>query len=176
MTAVPPAPRFWHHHLDAIVAQGTRLVRACDHGLAASRLRMKPLMSSVIAAMRRGMELIAPQVERLTRALRPLLGTASPRKIIMLVAAGLVGLALIFVLLEVSLRKELAREATDAPANPNPIQSGNLLPLAPGSAADVEFVGALGGLGTKPFSDEAQTLGQPSRTPIPLPRPRPKHR
>jgi hypothetical protein len=38
----------------------------------------------------------------------------------------------------------------------------------------VEFVGSLGGLGAKPFSGDAQTLGQASRTPIPLPRPRPK--
>src|SRR4029453_15394652 len=104
-----------------------------------------------------------------------LLGTASPRKTIMLAAAGLLALGLIFVLLEVSVRSELAREATDAaPASPNQMQSGNLLPVAPASTADVEFVGSLGGLGAKPFSDDAQTPGQASRTPIPLPRPRPK--
>jgi hypothetical protein len=125
--------------------------------------------------MRRRMELIMPQGERFMGTFHRLLGTASPRKTIMLAAAGLLALGLIFVLLEVSVRSELAREATDAaPASPNQMQSGNLLPVAPASTADVELVGSLGGLGAKPFSDDAQTLGQASRTPIPLPRPHPK--
>jgi hypothetical protein len=163
MTAVPRTARFWHH-IDALVAHGESLVRAFHRVLGASSLRIKPLTSSVIAAMRRGMDAVMPQCERLLRAFRRLLGPASPRKTIMLVAAGVAALGLIFVLLELSVRSELAREATDvAPATPNP-----------GSAADVEFVGSLGGLGAKPFSDDAQTLGQASRTPIPLPRPRPK--
>jgi hypothetical protein len=173
MTAVPRAARFWHH-VDAMVAHGESLVRAFHRVLGASSVRIKPLIS-VIAAMRRRMELIMPQGERFMGTFHRLLGTASPRKTIMLAAAGLLALGLIFVLLEVSVRSELAREATDAaPASPNQMQSGNLLPVAPASTADVEFVGSLGGLGAKPFSDDAQTLGQASRTPIPLPRPRPK--
>jgi len=174
MTAVPRTARFWHH-IDALVAHGESLVRAFHRVLGASSLRIKPLTSSVIAAMRRGMDAVMPQCERLLRAFRRLLGPASPRKTIMLVAAGVAALGLIFVLLELSVRSELAREATDvAPATPNQMQSGNLHPLAPVSTADVEFVGSSGGLGAKPFSDDAQTLGQASRTPIPLPRPRPK--
>jgi hypothetical protein len=173
MTAVPRAARFWHH-VDAMVAHGESLVRAFHRVLGASSVRIKPLIS-VVAAMRRRMELIMPQGERFMGTFHRLLGTASPRKTIMLAAAGLLALGLIFVLLEVSVRSELAREATDAaPASPNQMQSGNLLPVAPASTADVEFVGSLGGLGAKPFSDDAQTLGQASRTPIPLPRPRPK--
>jgi hypothetical protein len=173
MTAVPRAARFWHH-VDAMVAHGESLVRAFHRVLGASSVRIKPLIS-VIAAMRRRMELIMPQGERFMGTFHRLLGTASPRKTIMLAAAGLLALGLIFVLLEVSVRSELAREATDAaPASPNQMQSGNLLPVAPASTADVEFVGSLGGLGAKPFSDDAQTLGQAARTPIPLPRPRPK--
>jgi hypothetical protein len=150
-------------------------VRAFYRVLGASSLRIKPLTSSVVAAMRRGMDAVMPQGERLMRAVRRLLGTASPRKTIMLVAAGVAALGLIFVLLEISVRSELAKEATDAASvSPNQMQSGNLLPVAPAATADVEFVGSLGGLGAKPFSDDAQTLGQVSRTPIPLPRPRPK--
>jgi hypothetical protein len=157
-----------------MVAHGESLVRAFHRGLGAASPHIKPLTSVIAAAMRRRMELVMPQGERLLRTFRQRLGTASPRKTIMLVAAGVAALGLIFVLLEISVRKELAREATDASASPNQMQSGNLLPVAPASTADVEFVGSLGGLGAKPFSDDAQTLGQASRTPIPLPRPRPK--
>jgi hypothetical protein len=172
MATVPRAARFWHH-MDAMVARGESLVRAFHRVLGASSLRIKPL-TSVVPAMRRRMDAIMPQGERLMRTFRRLLGTASPRKTIMLVAAGLVALGLIVVFLEISVRNELTREATDASASPNQMQSGNFLPAAPASTADVEFVGSLGALAAKPFSDDAQTLGPASRTPIPLPRPRPK--
>jgi hypothetical protein len=175
MTAVPRAARFWHH-MDALVARGESLVRAFHRVLGASSLRITPLTSSVIAAMRRGMDAVMPQGERLLRAFRRLLGSANPRKTIMLAAAGIAALGLIFVLLEISVRNEVAREATDAAsANRNQMQSGDGLLAAPASGANVAFVGSLGALGAKPFSD-AQTLGQASRTPIPLPRPRPKPR
>ena len=171
MTAVPPAARFWHH-VNALVVHGESLVRTFHRVLGESSLRIKPLTSSVIVAMQRGMDAIMPQSERLMRGFRPLLGTASLRKTIMLAVAGAAALGLIFVLLEISVRNEVARETTDASANPKQMQSGNLLPGTPANIADVEFVGALGA--AKPFSDEAQTLGPVSRTPIPLPRPRPK--
>jgi hypothetical protein len=158
--------------MDAMAAHGESLVRAFHRVLGAASHHIKPLTSIIAAAMRHRMELIMPQGERLLRAFRRLLGTASPRKAIILVAAGVVALGLIFVLLEVSVRNEVAREATDvASASPKQMQSGNVLPVAPASTPDVEFVGALGGLGAKPFSDE---LAPASRTPIPLPRPRPK--
>jgi hypothetical protein len=171
MTAVPQAARF-RQCMDAMAAHGECLVRAFHRVLGASSLRIKPL-TLVVSAMWHRVDAIIPQGERLMRTFRHLLGTASPRKTVMLVAAGFIALGLIFVLLEISVRNELAREATDASASPNQMQSGNLLPGTPASTADVEFVGSLGGLGAKPFSD-AQTLGQASRTPIPLPRPRPK--
>jgi hypothetical protein len=160
--------------MDAMAAQGESLVRAFHRVLGAASHHIKPLTSIIAAAMRHRMELFMPQVERLLRAFRRLLGAVSPRKAIMLVAAGVVALGLIFVLLEVSVRNEVAREATDASASPNQMQSGNLLPAASASTTDVEFVGSLGGLGANSFSGDAQTLGQASRTPIPLPRPRPK--
>src|SRR4029077_20439424 len=173
MTAVPRAARFWQL-MDAMAAQGESLVRAFHRVLGAASHHIKPLTSIIAAAMRHRMELFMPQVERLLRAFRRLLGTVSPRKAIMLVSAGVVALGLIFVLLEVSVRNEVAREATDASASPNQMQSGNLLPAASASTTDVEFVGSLGGLGANSFSGDAQTLGQASRTPIPLPRPHPK--
>jgi hypothetical protein len=173
MTAVPRVARFWHH-MNAMVAHGEGLVRAFHRVVGTSSLRIKPL-TPLVAAMRHRMDAILPQGEHPPRTFRQLLGTASPRKAIMLAAAGVAVLGLIFVLLEVSVRNEVAREATDAASgSPNQMQSGNLHPFAPASTADVEFVGSLGGLGAKPFSDDAQTLGQASRTPIPLPRPRPK--
>jgi len=159
--------------MDAMVAHGESLVRAFHRVLGASSLRIKPLIS--VIAMRCRMELIMPHGERLLGTFRRLLGTAGPRKAILLVAAGVAALGLIFVLLEVSVRNEVAREATDAASgSPNQMQSGNLHPFAPASTADVEFVGSLGGLGANPSSGDAQTLGQTARTPIPLPRPRPK--
>ena len=169
MTAVPRAARFWQL-MDAVVAHGENLVRAVHRLAGVSNLAMKPL-TSVVAAMRRPMDVILPQGKRLMRAFRQLLGTASPRKTILLVAAGVAALGLIFVLLEISVRNDLAREATDAAsASPNQMQSGDLLTAASASAPDVEFMGSLG---AKSFSD-TPTLGQASRTPIPLPRPRPK--
>jgi len=156
--------------MDAMAAHGENLVRAVHRAAGASNLPMKPL-TSVVAAMRGPMDVILPQGERLMRALRQLLGPASPRKTILLVAAGVAALGLIFVLLEISVRNDLAREATDAAsAGSNQMQFGDLLTAAPASIPDVEFVGSLG---AKSFSD-APTLGQASRTPIPLPRPRPK--
>ena len=59
MTAVPRTARFWHH-IDALVAHGESLVRAFHRVLGASSLRIKPLTSSVIAAMRRGMDAVMP--------------------------------------------------------------------------------------------------------------------
>src|SRR5262245_24382585 len=173
MTAVPRAARFWQL-MDAMAAHGESLLRAFHRVLGTSRLRIQPFTSIIATAMRHRMELIMPHGERLLLAFRRLLGTVSPRQAIMLVAAGVVALGLIFVLLEVSVRNELAREATDASASPNQMQSGNLLPAASASTTDVEFVGSLGGLAANPFSGDAQALGQASRTPIPLPRPRPK--
>ena len=61
MTAVPRTARFWHH-IDALVAHGESLVRAFHRVLGASSPRIKPLTSSVIAAMRRGMDAVMPAV------------------------------------------------------------------------------------------------------------------
>src|SRR5262245_41155604 len=171
MTAVPRTARFWQL-MDAMAAHGESLVRAVHRVLGASGPRRESL-TFIIAAMRSRMDAVMPQGERLLRTFRQRLGTVSPRKAILLAAAGVAALGLIFVLLEISVRSQVAKEATDtASVRPNQMQSGNLLPGTPASTADVEFVGALGA--TKSFSDEAQTLGPVSRTPIPLPRPRPK--
>jgi hypothetical protein len=67
--------------------------------------------------IRRRMHAVVPQAERLVRTFCQLLGTSSPRKkVLTFVAAGIVGLAVIFVLLEISVRRELAKEAADAMA------------------------------------------------------------
>jgi hypothetical protein len=171
MTAVPRAARFWQL-IDAMAAHGESLVRAFHRVLGASG-PLGESLAFLVATLRRRMDAVVPRGERLVPEFRRLLGNASLRKAIMLVAAGVAALGLIFVFLEISVRSELARDATGvASAGPDQIQSGNLLPGTPASTADVEFVGALGA--AKPFSGEAQTLAPVSRTPIPLPRPRPK--
>ena len=148
------------------------------------------------------MHAVAPQGERLARTFCQLLGTSSPRKTVLtFIAAGIVGLAVIFVLLETSVRRELAKESADAmagaipipptnemakesadavagaipipSASPNQIDSEDLLPKGP---AYTETVDPIGALATTPLSDHAQTVGQTSRKPVPLPRRRTKPR
>lgn len=142
------------------------------------------------------MHAVVPQAERLMRTFCQLLGTLSPRKTVLtFVAAGIVGLAVIFVLLEISVRRELAKEAADAMAGgipiprtnemaketadavaggipiphaiPNQIEPEDLLPKGP---THTETMDPIGTLATTPPSDHAQTLGQTSRNPVPLPR------
>jgi hypothetical protein len=135
--------------------------------------------------MRRRRDAILPHRERLVCTLRQLLGTSSPRKMTLtFVAAGLIGVALIFVLLEISVRNELAKERTDAvigaitaPA-PSPEQTKfeDMFPILSTSPTSLESVDPLGALAATPFSDHPQTFGQVSRERAPLPRPRKRRR
>jgi len=72
-------------------------------------------LTFVAAEMRHRIDAILPHGELVVRTVRQLFGNLSPRKrTLIFVAAGLIGLALIFLLLEISLRMELAKEARDA--------------------------------------------------------------
>jgi hypothetical protein len=112
---------------------------------------------------------------------RQLLGTSSRwETTLKCIAVAIVGLALIIVPLEISVRNELAKEAADAAAGAIPAPSASLeqtkfedvFPILPRGATQTETVDPLGVLAATPFSDDAQTFGQVSREPVPLPRPR----
>src|SRR5262249_42918960 len=73
-------------------------------------------LTFVAAGMCRRIDAILPHGELVVRPVRQLLGNLSPRKTTLtFVVAGLVGLVLIvLLLLEISVRWELAKEASDA--------------------------------------------------------------
>ena len=129
--------------------------------------------------MRHRIDAILPHGEFVVRTVRQLFGNLSPRKTTLIfVAAGLTGLALILLLLEISLRMELAKEARDAaigviPApseSPQKMEFAAAFPIQPTSFPLSQFVDQLGATTSSP--DYAQTFGQVSREPVPLPRPR----
>jgi len=117
---------------------------------------------------------ILPHGELVVRTAQ-LFGKLSPRKTTLIfVAAGLIGLALILLLLEISLRMELAKEASDATIGviPAPSESPQKLEFAD-AFPDITLLQPMDQLGANiSSSDYAQTFGQVSREPVPLPRPR----
>jgi hypothetical protein len=111
------------------------------------------------------------------RTVRQLFGKLSPRKTTLIfVAAGLIGLALILLLLEISLWMELAKEASDAAIGVIPAPSGSPQKLEFADAFPIitllQPMDQLDAPGATSSSDYPQTFGQVSREPIPLPRPR----
>ena len=96
------------------------------------------------------------------------------------VAVGLIGLAFFFSLLELSLRRELARESIGAAIDALPTTSPQQIEFAERFAIQprtisLEAVELTGTAGATTVSDDVQTFGQVSRQSVPLPRPR-KHR
>src|SRR5215813_9614674 len=113
VTAVPVAVRFLRR-IDATVVQGQELLRTFLRPLGTTPSR-RTTLTFVAAEMRHRIDAILPHGELVVRTVRQLFGNLSPRKrTLIFVAAGLIGLALIFLLLEISLRMELAKEARDA--------------------------------------------------------------
>jgi hypothetical protein len=162
--------------MDAIVAQVQRLLHTFHQLFRAHTTHL----AFVSAEMRRRMEAVLLQAERLLSTCQ-LLGTSSRwETIVKCIAVAIVGLALVIVLLEISVRNELAKEAADAAAGTMPAPSASLeqtkfedvFPILPRSATQMETVDPLGALAVTPFSDDTQTFGQVSREPVPLPRPR----
>jgi len=109
-----------------------------------------------------------------------LLQLESPQDDADICCRGLIGLALILLLLEISLRMELAKEGSDAAkgvipapsASPQRLEFGGALPSQPITPTSLQSVDQLGAPGAAPTSDYAQTFGQAFREPVPLPRPR----
>jgi hypothetical protein len=180
VTAVPVAVRFLRR-IDATVVQGQELLRTFLR-LLGTTLSRRTTLTFVAAEMRHRIDAILPHGELVVRTVRQLFGNLSPRKTTLIfVAAGLIGLALILLLLlEISLRMELAKEARDAVIDATPAPSVNLqkmeftesFPIQPASSTSLQSVDQLGAPGATPSSDYSETLGQVFQEPVPLPRSR----
>ena len=140
----------------------------------------RPTLTFVAAGMRRRMDAMLPHGKIVVLTIRQLLGNLSRHKTLTFVVAGLVGIALILLLLEISVRSELSKEASDAAIDALPAPSESPQKMEFGDAFSIQHTGSIslqsaGLLGVPlatPSSDDSQTFGQAFREPVPLPRPR----
>ena len=176
MTAVPVAVRFLRR-IDATVVQWQEHLRSFLP-LLGTTISRPTALTFVAAGMRRRIDAILPHGELVVRTVRQLLGNLRPRKATLtLVVAGLVGLVLIL-LLEISLRMELAKEARDAAigvtsapsARPQKMEFGDAFPTQPTGSILLPSVEQLPG--AQRSSDYGQTFGRVFQEPVPLPRSR----
>ena len=101
------------HRVDALMAQGQGLLRTFRQ-LCERTIFHRPTLTFVAAGMRRRTQAIMPYAELAVGSVGRLLGHCRRRKMLAL-ATGVVGLALFLILLlEISLRMQLAQEARDA--------------------------------------------------------------
>ena len=138
----------------------------------------RPTLTFVAAGVRRRAQVVMPRAERAVGALSGLLSHVRRRKMLA-IATGVVGLALFLILLlEISLRIQLAQEARDAgtdatlaaSATPPKTEFDGFLPVqftASALAQSSDQVSAPEGV---PSSELTQPFGQVSRESIPLPR------
>ena len=168
MTEISVAVQFWRR-VDAMMAQGRGLLRRFHQLLEGTNFRSR---MDAIAIM--------PHGEPVMRTIRQLLGNLSRHKTLTFVVAGLVGIALILLLLEISVRSELSKEASDAAIDALPAPSESPQKMEFGDAFSIQHTGSIslqsadvsGVPLATPSSDDVQTFGQAFREPIPLPRPR----
>jgi hypothetical protein len=177
VTEVPVAVRFWRR-IDDMMAQGQELLRTFRQLLEA-KIFHRTTLSFIAAGMRRRIDAVLPHAEVVGRTVCQLLGNLSPRKkTLALVVAGVVGLALLLLLLlEISVRTELAKEANDAAIAVTPAPTASAQKMEFGDAGLIQPTGSIllqsaDATGATSSSSYAQTFGQVSREPIPLPRPR----
>ena len=166
---VPSSADCWRR-IDALCTQGQGLARRCRRLLDASGLHATLML--VLAETRRRLDTTLPRGERVARGFHHALdAVSSPRKAVLVaVAAGMTALAVIVLLLEISVRRQLAGEAGGSvSANAAPSESAGTLPVGSLISADMESMDRTGALGV---SHQAQTFGQAVREPVPLPRPR----
>jgi hypothetical protein len=160
--------------MDAMAPQGESLLHTFHRVVLGTISTSRATLTLVLAETRRRMG--AP----LSNPPSAMFPRASTRKTVLALAgAGIAGLALIVVLLEISVRNELARGTIDAAisipapsASPNQADSGHALPVPPASVTAMEPAEPRGGLGSTTSSDRAQSLGQTSGERVPLPRSR----
>jgi hypothetical protein len=179
VTEVPIAVRFWRR-LDAMMAQGQELLRTFRQ-LLATKIFHRTTLRFVAAGMRRRIDAVLTHAEVVVRTICRPLGNLSPRKkTVALVVAGVVGLALLLLLLEISVRTELAKEANDAAIAVTPAPTASAQKMEFGDAVSNQPTGSilsqsvdqLGATRATSPSDYAQTFGQVFREPVPLPRSR----
>jgi hypothetical protein len=172
VTQVPVAVRFWHR----VMAQGQRRLRTFRQLLEDTIFRTTSTFAA--GGIRRRTEGVMPYAELAGGAVGWLLGHFRRRKTLA-VATGAVGLALFLVLLlEISLRIQLAQEARDAGTDAMLAASASVPKEQLDAAFPVQSIGSaflqssdqLGAPEGEPSSGLTQTFGQGSREPIPLPR------
>ena len=132
------------------------------------------------AAVRRRMDAILLPGKLGAHKIRQLLGNSSRHKALTVVVAGVIGLALILLLLEISVRRQLAIEASDAAidtvhalsARPQKMDFGDAFSIQRTGSISLQSADLSGVPRATPSSGDVQTLGQAFREPVPLPRPR----
>jgi hypothetical protein len=176
LTEVPVAVRIWRR-TKAKVAQSQTLLRTTRQLLEA--IIASTRLSFVAAGMCRRIDAVMPYGEVFSRTVDQLTGNFRHRKLLAVVA-GVAGLVLILILLlEISVRIELAREAgnaaLDATAAPSASEQkmdvGHVLSLQPTNSGWLQSADQEAPTGAVPFLGP-QTFGQVFQEPIPLPRSR----
>ena len=164
------------------MAQGEGLLRKFRQPLEGTIFRI-PTLTFVAAAVRRRMDAILLPGKLGAHKVRQLLANSSRHKALTFVVAGIVALALVLLLLEISVRMELAKEASDPAkgvippqsASPQRLEFADAFPIQLTTPISLQSVDQLSAPGPAPSLDYAQTFGQAFREPIPLPRPRKPH-
>jgi hypothetical protein len=155
------------------MAQGEGLLRSFRQPLEGIILR-RPTLAFVAAAMRRRAEPIMPYAELAVGPLSRLLSHFRHRKTLA-IATGVLGLALFLILLlEISLRIQLAQEAREACTDATLAVSATspkkdfdgVLPVQSALAQSSDQVSAPEGV---PFFELTRTFGRASQEPIPVP-------
>jgi hypothetical protein len=137
-----------------------------------------PILAFVAAGLLRRTQAVMPYAELAMGAVGRLLDRFRRRKTLA-VATGVVGLALLLILLlEISLRIQLAQEARDAGTDATLAASASApkkeldgaFPVQSTASALLQSSDQVGAPDSAPSSELTQTFGQSSRDPIPLPR------
>jgi hypothetical protein len=158
------------------MAQGEGLLRIFGR-LLERTIFHRPTLAFVAARMRRPTQAVMPYAELAVGAVGRLLGHFTRRKTLA-VATGVVGLALFLILLlEISLRIQLAQEARDAGTDATLAASASApkkelddaFPVQSTGSALLQSSDQVGAPDGAP-SELTQTFGQLAREPIPLPR------
>lgn len=159
------------------MAQAQELLRSFRQ-LPEGTIFRKPTLTFVAAGARRRAEAVIPYAQLGVGALSRLLSHFRRRKMLA-IATGVVGLALFLILLlETSLRIQLAQEAREVGTDATLAASATLpkkeldgtFPVQSTASALLQSADPVGAPGIAPSSELTQTLGQLSREPIPLPR------
>jgi hypothetical protein len=174
MAPVPLLVRL-RRRLDALKAQGQKVVRAFSQ-LFESTVASRTTLMFVAEGLRRRADAVVPYAELVVGTVGRLLGKFRHQKKLA-VATGAVGLALFLILLlEVSLRIQLAQEARDAEIGATLAASASepkkevddAFPIQSTGPALLQSSDQAGAPQYAPSSELTQTFGQSSREATPL--------